>query len=169
MSLAACGNLRGESEGFWGTVTPYKVEIVQGNIVSREQVQALQIGMNRLQVREILGTPLAASIFRTDRWDYVFTIRRQGVAPLIHQLSVYFEGDELKRIEGDDMPSDAEFVARLESTRKTAAVPDLRAPDDVLNRAPTGSKGAAAEAAAALPPLPVAYPPLEPAPAQLRP
>ncbi len=36
--------------------------------------------MTRAQVRDILGSPLLTDIFHGDRWDYVFTIRRQGTA-----------------------------------------------------------------------------------------
>lgn len=161
--LTACGHLRGDDEGFWGTVTPYKVDIIQGNIVSREQVQVLRPGMSRLQVRDILGSPLVASLFHADRWDYVFTIRRQGVAPITHTLRVYFEGDELKRFEGDDMPSETEFVARLESARKPVQPRELKASDEVLKQA---SKAQTAGQGAPESPLPVAYPPLEPAPAR---
>ena len=43
-------------------ITPYRAEVVQGNFVSREQVQALRIGMPRQAVRDILGTPLVTSL-----------------------------------------------------------------------------------------------------------
>lgn len=38
-------------------------------------------GMNRAQVRDLLGSPLLADIFHDNRWDYAFSIRRQGTAP----------------------------------------------------------------------------------------
>ena len=37
-------------------------------------------GMTRAQVRDILGSPLLTDVFHADRWDYVFTIRRQGAS-----------------------------------------------------------------------------------------
>ena len=52
----------------------YIPEVVQGNFVSREQKDFLKPGMSRLQVREVLGTPLVSSVFHEDRWDYVFFI-----------------------------------------------------------------------------------------------
>jgi outer membrane protein assembly factor BamE len=58
-------------------VTPYKVDVVQGNFISREQVEALQAGMGRQQVRDILGTPLITSLFHADRWD-MFSLQRPG-------------------------------------------------------------------------------------------
>ena len=74
--LAGCGSFDGASRRVANAITPYKIDIVQGNFVSREQVQALQPGMSRQQVREILGTPLVTSVFHGDRWEYVFTIKR---------------------------------------------------------------------------------------------
>jgi outer membrane protein assembly factor BamE len=54
-------------------ITPYKVDVIQGNFVSKEQVEQLRPGMTRDQVKATLGTPLMASLFHADRWDYVFT------------------------------------------------------------------------------------------------
>jgi outer membrane protein assembly factor BamE len=51
---------------------------VQGNVVTSEQVARVKPGMTRAQVRDILGTPLLTDPFHADRWDYLFTIRRQG-------------------------------------------------------------------------------------------
>ena len=59
-------------------LTPYRFDVVQGNFVAKEQVQMLQKGMSRRQVRDVLGTPLVASVFHANRWDYAFTLRRQG-------------------------------------------------------------------------------------------
>ena len=75
----------------------YIPEVVQGNFISREQKEFLKLGMSRQQVRDVLGTPLVASVFHDQRWDYVFTIRRQGVPPQSFSVSVWFKGDELER------------------------------------------------------------------------
>jgi outer membrane protein assembly factor BamE len=37
--------------------------------------------MTRSQVRFLLGTPLVVDVFRNDRWDYVYFLRRQGQPP----------------------------------------------------------------------------------------
>ena len=81
LALSACSSVGkvGEAVGsLGGVLTPYQSDVLQGNVVTREQVQALQIGMPREQVRSILGTPLLTSAFHADRWDYVFGFRRQG-------------------------------------------------------------------------------------------
>jgi outer membrane protein assembly factor BamE len=162
LALTACGSFDSATHRLADAITPYRVEIIQGNFVSREQVAALKPGMSRSQVRDILGTPLIADAFHRDQWDYVFTIRRQGVPPQEHKLAVYFKGDVFDRAEGDTMPTEAEFVATLDNRRKGAAIPPLEASEDKLKQFAAENKPAPAPAAP--PPAPVSanYPPLEP-------
>lgn len=97
---------------------PYKVEVAQGNFVSKEQVAALKTGMPRAQVMDILGTPLLVSVFHADRWEYVFTLKRQGVESKPYKLTVFFKGDLLDKVDGSDMPTEQEFVDALSGTKK---------------------------------------------------
>ncbi|MEY4693611.1 MAG: outer membrane protein assembly factor BamE precursor [Pseudomonadota bacterium] len=157
-SLAGCG---GMSKFNNDTFKPYVPEVVQGNFVSKEQRQALSPGMSRAQVRDILGTPLVTSLFHADRWDYAFSIRRQGVPQQNFQLTLFFKGDVLQSVEGGDLPSESEFVGRLEVQRKGVRVPHLQASEEDLKKFPSQS-GAPIEERKA--PLPASYPPLEPAP-----
>jgi outer membrane protein assembly factor BamE len=159
-SLLACGSLDSASNRVVSMVRPHKMDIVQGNFVSAEQLAAIKPGMSRLQVRDLLGTPLLASIFHADRWDYVFTFRRQGVPLQARQVTVYFKGDVLERIDADSMPSEAEFVASLDSGRKTVKVPVLEMAPDTISSRSVPAKPAETKP---LPPLPASYPPLEPA------
>ncbi len=139
----------------------YKPEVVQGNFVSREQVQALRAGMPRQAVRDVLGTPLVTSLFHAERWDYAFTIRRQGAEPQQRRFSVFFKGDALERIEGDPLPSEAEFAARLDTRRAPAKVPELKATEADLAKFPSKPSPAAGSAQPSAPVNPVSYPPLE--------
>ena len=159
-SLVACGSLNGASNRIAGLVTPYKIDIVQGNFVSKEQAAAVKPGMSRAQVRDILGTPLLTSIFHADRWDYVFTFKRQGLAPQARKVTVFFKGDALERMEADALPTEAEFVASLDSGRKAVKVPVLELTPESLKQLPVPAKSAEPKP---LPPLPASYPPLEPA------
>ncbi len=158
--LAACAGFDNASHRVVGLVTPYKVEVVQGNFVSREQVQALQVGMSRAQVRDLLGTPLLTSVFHADRWDYVFTLRRQGVEPQSRKLAVFFKDDLLERFEGDEMPSEAEFVGQIDPGRKRDQVPVLEAPEESLKKFPAGT-APQDQSGTTTAPLPTSYPPLE--------
>ena len=156
--LAACSSFDSATNRMVSVVTPYKIDIVQGNFVSREQVQALQPGMGRQQVRDILGTPLVTSLFHNDRWEYVFTLKRPGVEVQTRKLTVYFQGDSFVRSEGDEMPSESEFVATLGARRGLPKVPVLEATEAQLARFPARA-GPPPEPA--LPPAPTSYPPLE--------
>jgi len=143
-------------------VTPYKIEVVQGNFISSEQVAALQPGMGRQQVREILGTPLMTSVFHADRWEYVFTLKRPGVEVQSRRLTVFFKDNVLERVEGDEMPSEAEFVASLATKVAKPKVPQLEATEAQLARFPAAPQPA--PPLDAQPPEPAAavqYPPLE--------
>jgi len=171
LALTACSSLQKPVQGVTNTVVdvsgrvaevfrPYRTEVVQGNVVTREQQQLLRPGMTRMQVRDVLGTPLITSVFHANRWDYAFTIRRQGAEPLHRKLSVFFDGDAMSRVEADELPLEAEFAARLDTRRPAGKPPVLEAKPSALESfksrtpaAPTPSEQA---------PVSVDYPPLEP-------
>jgi outer membrane protein assembly factor BamE len=162
LAVGGCGSFDRATERIAGAVTPYKIEVVQGNFVSREQVAALKPGMSRTQVRDMLGTPLIADPFHKDRWDYVFTIKRQGVDPQQRRLAIFFRDDSLERFEGDEMPTEAEFVATLDNKRKSAQVPPLEASEEKLRQFAAENKQPPAPANPPPPTAITTYPPLEP-------
>jgi len=132
LTLSACGSWSERMPSVGSLITPYKIDILQGNVVTREQVQALKTGMPREQVRDILGSPLLASVFHADRWDYVFTLRRQGQEPQRRRVAVFFKGEALDRFEADELPTEAEFVASLDAKRGGGKVPELVATEAQL-------------------------------------
>lgn len=165
LALSACsspGKVSQAVSSLGGVLTPYQSDVLQGNVVTREQVQALQIGMPREQVRSILGTPLLASAFHADRWDYVFGFRRQGQPPQQRKVTVFFKRDALERVLTDDLPSEQEFVSSLDVRRQGAKVPPLVATEAELkafaakNHQPAEPEKTAPAAASA-----ASYPPLE--------
>ena len=82
-------------------VTPYRIEIQQGNFISPDMVAQLKPGMSKEQVRLALGTPLLTDIFHADRWDYVFWRERPGAKLEQRKLTVFFEDGKLTRLDGD--------------------------------------------------------------------
>ena len=88
---------------FVGFPGVYKINVEQGNIVTQEMADQLKPGMNRRQVRFILGTPLVEDTFDQDRWDYVFVKRNGNKVLEESRLTVEFEGDALVNISGDFM------------------------------------------------------------------
>ena len=164
LALPGCGSFDSASRNIASWVTPYKIEIVQGNFVSREQVEALKPGMPRAQVRDILGTPLLTDVFHANRWDYVFTMKRRGVKPIERKLTVFFNGDMLDRFDSDEMPAEAEFVATLDTGRKPAKPPVLEATEEKLEKfapQPGPKTGESLADPVQTAPLPSSYPPLE--------
>ena len=161
-ALAGCQSLQ-TSENFLGVVTPYRVEVVQGNVITSEQVALAKPGMSRAQVRDALGSPLLADPFHADRWDYVFTIRRQGAAPQLRRVVVRFKGEALESLEGGEgLPSENEFVASIDTFKTSRNAPPLALTDEQIKALPVPARPPAPDPA---PPVPSrTYPPLEPGP-----
>ena len=83
-------------------LTPYQIEIQQGNYVTQEMVAQLKPGLTRDQVRFVLGTPLVSDLFHEERWDYVFMRQRASSREIeYHRVAVFFQDGRLKRVEGD--------------------------------------------------------------------
>jgi outer membrane protein assembly factor BamE len=160
-ALAACSTIDDPVARAIRDITPYRSEVVQGNFVSKEQVQALRVGMNRNQVKDILGTPLIASVFHADRWDYAFTIQRKGTAPQQRKLSVFFKNDVFERVEAKDLPSEAEFAERISVPEDRKAVPRLQATPEELDKFNKNAPAQASAPSAPVKPAPKTYPPLE--------
>ena len=99
---------------------PYVPDVVQGNFISSEQYAKLQLGQSREQVRQILGTPLLASYFHANRWDYIFEFKRAG-QPIAKErrVTVFFEGDKLVKFQGDALPTEVEMVAEIDGYAKS--------------------------------------------------
>ncbi len=160
LALAGCASLP-DSSKVASTVSPYKIDVVQGNVVTREQLAVVKTGMPRAVVRDVLGTPLLSSVFHADRWDYVFTLQRQGAAPQSRKVTLFFKDDALDRIEADELPSEAEFVSTLKSSRQSGALPVLEASEESLLKFPPATPPASRPLPATT--APSSYPPLEPA------
>ena len=164
LSLAATSLLGGcaalqNTDSLFGLITPYRIDIVQGNAVTREQAALIKPGLSRLQVRDILGTPLMADPFHAERWDYYFSLRRPGTAVQRRSVVVLFDGDVVKSIEAPDLPTEREFVASI-SRFKDPRAPKLELSEDERKALPMPPR---VEAPPAEPIGPVRdYPPLEP-------
>ena len=104
----------------WRSFGVYKIDINQGNYLSQDSVDRLKVGMTQTQVRQILGTPLITSPFRTDRWDYVYEYMRQGRVLEHRNFTVYFADGKLTRWEGDKLP---ETVVELNESATSKALP----------------------------------------------
>lgn len=89
----------------------HRIEVQQGNLVAPESFARLKVGMTKVEVRNVLGTPLLTDPFRKDRWDYYFRHERRGRLMETNAIALWFEGDKLVRIEGSPTASGAGTAA----------------------------------------------------------
>jgi outer membrane protein assembly factor BamE len=159
LALGGCASLQ-TSDNLLARITPYHVEVVQGNVVTKEQMARVSPGLTRAQVRDIMGSPLLTDPFHADRWDYVFTIRRQGTAPQQRTIVLHFDGDKLKSAEAPELPSEREFVASIDTFSGKREAPPLALTDEQRQALPIPPKPAPEPAEPSGPAR--SYPPLEP-------
>lgn len=84
----------------------YRLPIDQGNIITQEMVDQLEIGMTRSQVEYVMGSAVLRDSFSPNRWDYIYTLNKEGKPAERHQLTAFFENDRLVRIVTDITPSE---------------------------------------------------------------
>lgn len=155
--LAGCGSF--QSFNLVNVFRPYRVEIVQGNVVTKERAERIQPGMSRAQVRDILGTPLLTDVFHANRWDYTFMLNRPGTPTQLRVVVAYFEDDKLTRLEAPDLPTEAEFLNLIASYRPRGDVPVLALTEEQIKALPVPPRPALAASAPEGPER--SYPPLE--------
>jgi outer membrane protein assembly factor BamE len=136
------------------SLTPYKIDVQQGNYVNQQMVAKLKPGMTRAQVRFILGTPLVVDPFRTDRWDYVYLLNKRGEVTEQRRIAVIFEQDKLKRIEGDVVAASIGAVkdesgARLPAPTETKPQPGATPAKSEEKKSEPGASSSTAPAATA--------------------
>ena len=116
--LGGCSSAIDNTQRAWmnSIFQPYVPDIVQGNFISSEQYSNLKVGMTREQVRQTMGTPLLASYFHANRWDYVFEFKREGeTVGKERRVTLIFEGDQLAKFGGDALPTEVELVAEIDT------------------------------------------------------
>jgi outer membrane protein assembly factor BamE len=77
----------------------YRANISQGNLIKQDDLDQVEIGMTRNQVRFLLGTPLIDDPFHADRWDYVYYIKiGRDDAGFKRWVSIVFTDDKVSEI-----------------------------------------------------------------------
>lgn len=77
----------------------YQAALSQGNLLDQEDIDQVEVGMTRGQVRFLLGTPMIDDPFHQNRWDYVYFLRvgRQK-ATFKRWISIFFDGENVTEI-----------------------------------------------------------------------
>ncbi|MBK9020337.1 MAG: outer membrane protein assembly factor BamE [Sulfuritalea sp.] len=119
--LAACSS----TPQITNVLSPYRIDVRQGNLVTQEMVAQLKPGLTREQVRFILGSPPLADMFHVDRWDYVYRLRPGQGEVQQRILTVFFQNNKLTRVTGDVVADDG---AQAAAPKPAAQVIDIPAP-----------------------------------------
>ena len=117
LALSACQTMSSVGSGISSGVSsvtgwaptflgPYRPDVHQGNIITKEMVEQLRPGMTREQVRFMLGTPLLVSEFHKDRWDYAYYLNPRKGAVQNRKLTVFFKDNKLDTFNSDTMPEE---------------------------------------------------------------
>jgi outer membrane protein assembly factor BamE len=119
-------------------ITPYQIDIQQGNFVSQEMLARIQPGMAREQVRFALGTPLLTDIFHSNRWDYIFRLQKPDGKMTNNRVVIYFENNRVARIIHDPLLNETQYleiIAGPPSQKKKGKkeVTDTAAPKDTVS------------------------------------
>ena len=156
VALSGCANL---SQGVQA-VRVYVPEVVQGNVVTREDLAAISVGMPADAVQQTLGSPLLRSLFHGDRWDYIFTYSKPGQPDQERRVTIYFEQQRVSKIVADELPSETEFVGTLPRQKTPGVTPKLALSEAELAALKAKASPVLSDAA---PPVPTMtqYPPLE--------
>ena len=78
----------------------YRANISQGNIVEEEDLDQVDVGMTRNQVRFLLGTPMIDDPFHASRWDYVYYVKiGRKDATGQRWVTILFEDDAVSEIQ----------------------------------------------------------------------
>lgn len=101
LTLSACS---GSKYGL-----PYKAPVQQGNWLTSTQIDRLEVGMTREQVRFLLGSPTLQDVFHNNRWDYPYYHKPGYGKEELRKFTVWFEDDILVRWQGDLQPDRQPF------------------------------------------------------------
>ncbi len=119
--LAACSN----TPQVTNYLSPYRIDVRQGNFVTQEMVAQLKPGLTREQVKFVLGSPLVADMFHVDRWDYVYRFRPGSGEVQQRRMTVFFVDNKLSRVTGDVV---ADEGSAADAPKPAARVIDIPAP-----------------------------------------
>jgi len=126
--LAACSNTP-QIPQITNYLSPYRIDVRQGNFVTQEMVAQLKPGLTRDQVRFILGSPLVADMFHNDRWDYVYRFRHGREEVQQRTMTVFFVDNKLTRVAGDVVAEDGSKAAVPRPAAQLINIPALPAPE----------------------------------------
>ncbi|MBM2829665.1 MAG: Outer rane lipoprotein SmpA [Gammaproteobacteria bacterium] len=110
-------------DGTWKAPFVYRVDVQQGNVVDQAMINKLKQGMDKNQVRFIMGTPLLIDPFHTDRWEYIYSFEPGGGEREQRHIILYFKDEKLTYVKGDIEVTLAPVNPEEDLRDKTVVVP----------------------------------------------
>ncbi len=87
--------------GCKGFLSPHKIAIQQGNIVTKDMMDKLKVGMTPRQVRYVLGTPLVVDALHDEHWHYLYSLRLADGGTIAKSLTLTFDQGIVSEINTD--------------------------------------------------------------------
>lgn len=120
LTISACSK---RFDGGYNVPLLYKIDIQQGNVLEQEMLNKLRPGMDKEQVKFIMGTPVIVDPFHNERWEYIYSFQEGGKVREQRHLTLHFIDEKLSHITGD---IEVNSLPRLEDdivTDETVVVP----------------------------------------------
>lgn len=89
------------SDGDFKLPGVYRISVMQGNVIEQDMIDRLKPGMEKHQVKFIMGSPTIIDPFHPDRWDYIYTFTKGASQRTQRHLAIYFEDGKLAYLDGD--------------------------------------------------------------------
>lgn len=88
---------------FLAGCTVHKIDIQQGNVVTQEMLDQLELNMPAKKVRFVMGTPLLRDVFHQNRWDYFYSFQDGQTGKRVQRnITLFFDKNKrLQKIKGD--------------------------------------------------------------------
>lgn len=81
----------------------FRIDLPQGNYLEQKDIDKLQVGMTKEQVKFVLGSPVVLDSFDDNKWHYVYRFKsgRNEKFNVNRKFVVTFENNILTNAEGD--------------------------------------------------------------------
>ncbi len=114
--LTACSTYDNSTRALVSNITPYRIDIIQGQVITKELLAKISKGMPAQDVVAILGSPSVHSIMAPNQIEYVFSYKK-GFSEVIRQSRVSITLDQaykVANIDSENIYSEKEIIQKID-------------------------------------------------------